>query len=106
VRANGPSDPNLRLPNTLSVGLENIHSGDLLGEIGHLVAASAGATCHSAAGISSVLRAMQVPVAFARGTLRLSLGPKTTADEIDRAAEIIANGVERQREANKTSKSQ
>ena len=96
VRANGPSDPALRLPNTLSVGLEDIHSGDLLANIGHLVAASAGATCHSASGISSVLRAMEVPENFARGTLRLSLGPKTNARTVDRAAKIIADAVKRQ----------
>ena len=90
VRANGPSDPSKRLPNTLSVGLENIHSGDLLAEICDQVAASAGATCHSAAGVSSVLRAMKVPEEFARGTLRLSVGPKTTPEDIDQAAELIA----------------
>lgn len=90
VRPNGPTDPTLRLPNTLSVGLENIHSGDLLAEICDKVAASAGATCHSAAGVSSVLRAMKVPEEFARGTLRLSMGPKTTEEDIDGAAELIA----------------
>lgn len=100
VRANGPTDPSLRLPNTLSVGLENIHSGDLLGEIGHLVAASAGATCHSASGVSSILRAMKVPDAFARGTLRLSLGPKTTPQDVDRAANIIADAAKKQWKAN------
>jgi cysteine desulfurase len=96
VVANGPKDPSLRLPNTLSVGFEDIHSGDLLANIGHLVAASAGATCHSAGSISSILRAMQVPESFARGTLRLSLGPKTEAKDVDQASDIIANGVKEQ----------
>jgi cysteine desulfurase len=95
VRANGPTDPTLRLPNTLSVGFKNVHSGDLLGDIGHQVAASAGATCHSAGAVSSVLRAMQVPEDFARGTLRLSLGPSTTEEDIRHAAAIIAAGVQR-----------
>jgi cysteine desulfurase len=90
VRPNGPTNPSLRLPNTLSVGLENVHSGDLLAEIGDRVAASAGATCHSAAGVSSVLKAMNVPDTFARGTLRLSVGPRTTPEEIDQAAKLIA----------------
>lgn len=106
VRANGPSDPALRLPNTLSVGLKNIHSGDLLAEIGHQVAASAGATCHSASGVSSVLKAMQVPEDFARGTLRLSLGPKSTAADMDRAALIIAEGVKKQLDSRDSSVSQ
>jgi cysteine sulfinate desulfinase/cysteine desulfurase-like protein len=39
---------------------------------------------------------MQVPETFARGTLRLSLGPKTTADDVDRAATIIADAAQRQ----------
>jgi len=98
VRANGPSDPNKRLPNTLSVGLKDIHSGDLLAEISDKVAASAGATCHSAAGVSSVLAAMQVPDEFARGTLRLSIGPSMAANSIDQAADLIARAARDQSE--------
>lgn len=99
VRDNGPTDPQWRLCNTLSVGIKDVHSGTLLAEIGHLVAASAGATCHSAGTVSSVLLAMNVPMEFARGTLRLSVGPKTTAQEVDRAATIIADAVKRQWES-------
>lgn len=90
VRPNGPAEAHLRLPNTLSVGLRGVHSGDLLASVGHMVAASAGATCHSAQGVSAVLRAMQVPMEFARGTLRLSVGPHTTFPEAERAAQILA----------------
>jgi cysteine desulfurase len=96
VRANGPEDPSLRLPNTLSVGLKNIRGKELLGAIADRVAASAGATCHSTGAVSGVLRAMQVPEEFARGTLRLSLGPKTTAEDVDKAADIISQAVLRQ----------
>lgn len=98
VLPNGPLDPALRLPNTLSVGLKCIHSGELLDKIGDKVAASAGAACHSQGtnGISSVLRAMQVPETYARGTLRLSVGPTTTADEVDRASKILAKEAQNQ----------
>jgi cysteine desulfurase len=98
VRPNGPLQPALRLPNTLSVGLRNIHSGELLAKIGDEVAASAGAACHSQGtnGISSVLRAMQVPETYARGTLRLSVGPTTTTDDVDRAAAILAKEAQNQ----------
>jgi cysteine desulfurase len=96
VRPNGPMDPKHRLPNTLSVGIRNVHSGDLLAAVSDQVAASAGATCHGAAGISSVLKAMQVPIEFARGTVRLSLGPTTTQDQIDRAAAILAKAAKLQ----------
>lgn len=102
VRVNGPEDPAQRLPNTLSVGFTGgVHSGKLLGAVRDRVAASAGATCHAATGpVSTVLQAMQVPEELARATLRLSLGPKTTADEVDRAAAILAQEVRRQWEAN------
>lgn len=91
VRPNGPLDPTKRLPNTLSVGLDGVRSSDLLTSVGHVVAASAGAACHSTGGsISSVLVAMKVPESFARGTLRLSVGPTTTKEDIDEASEILA----------------
>ena len=98
LQVNGPTHPNHRLPNTLSVGLAGIHSATLLAAVKDKVAASAGATCHSttssssssSAGISSVLQAMQVPVDVARGTLRLSVGPHTTKEEVDQAAYILA----------------
>jgi cysteine desulfurase len=91
IRVNGPIDPKKRLPNTLSVGLDRTRSSDLLESISSCVAASAGAACHSTGGsISSVLLAMKVPISFARGTLRLSVGPTTTIEEIDEASEIIS----------------
>jgi cysteine desulfurase len=98
VRPNGPQDPSLRLPNTLSVGLRGVHSGKLIQAIGDRVAASAGATCHSTedAPVSGVLRAMGVPIEYARGTLRLSLGPATTARDVTRAAAIIADAAKKQ----------
>lgn len=96
IRVNGPSDPSLRLPNTLSVGLKDTHSGKLLTEVGDRVAASAGATCHSTAAISIVLKAMSVPEEFGRGTLRLSVGPTTTEAEVDQAVEIIVQAAKGQ----------
>jgi cysteine desulfurase len=99
VHVNGPTDPAHRLPNTLSVGFAGgIHSGKLLEAVRDQVAASAGATCHSASGpVSAVLLAMQVPTEIARSTLRLSLGPATTADEVDRAAILLGNEIKKQR---------
>jgi cysteine desulfurase len=96
VRANGPHNSAHRLPNTLSAGIKGINSAVLLGEVSDTVAASAGATCHSAQSVSSVLTAMKIPMEYARGTVRLSLGPKTTTEEIDRAAEILALAAKRQ----------
>jgi cysteine desulfurase len=99
VFVHGPEDPNYRLPNTLSVGFGGgINSASLLSALRERVAASAGATCHaSGSGVSTVLTAMGIPEHIARSTIRLSLGPYTTADEIDRAASILAEEIWRQR---------
>lgn len=88
MRLNG--DPVHCLPNTLSVSFPNVDAGTLLSGM-RGVAASAGAACHGASlEISSVLKAMKVPVEFARGTIRFSTGKMTTPEEIDRAVEITA----------------
>ena len=61
------------------------------------LACSAGSACHSSGGgLSPVLCAMGVPEEFARGTLRLSVGPDTRQDDVDEASRIIINEVERQ----------
>jgi len=93
IKLNG--HPEKRLPNTLSLSFPNIEANTLLAEITE-VAASAGAACHSdSIDVSHVLQAMKVPQEYAMGTVRLSVGKMITAEEIDRATEIIANAVER-----------
>jgi len=94
IHVNGPSDAKLRLPNTLSIGFKHVNSGDLLCRIRNHVACSAGSACHSNGGcISSILLVMKVPLEFAAGTLRLSVGPTTTALDVDNAASIIYGAV-------------
>jgi cysteine desulfurase len=94
VRVNG--HPEKRLPNTLSLAFRNMDATAILEAIGTEVAASAGAACHSGSvEISHVLKAMGVPLEWARGTLRLTTGRMTTADEIDRAARTIVQAVQR-----------
>jgi cysteine desulfurase len=62
------------------------------------VLASAAASCASGAqDPSHVLAAIGVPRALARGSLRLSLGPTTTGDDIDRALAVIPPAVDRLR---------
>jgi len=61
--------------------------------------ASSASSCSSGAQqISHVLEAMGVDTEWARGSLRLSLGPTTTDADIDRALEIIPAAVTRLRE--------
>ncbi len=71
----------------------------ILDEISPHVAASAGAACHADhVQISHVLKAMQVPEKWAKGTLRLTTGRFTTREEIDRALEVIVSTVKRLRQ--------
>jgi cysteine desulfurase NifS/selenium donor protein len=87
--------PELRLPNTLSLGFYMVEANTLLSEIRDQVAASAGAACHSDdIDLSHVLEAMNVPIDYAMGTVRFSVGRGTTEDEIDRAVEILTKSLE------------
>ena len=74
VKLNG--HPEKRLPNTLSLSFYGMEANTLLSAIGDQVAASAGAGCHTdSVEISPVLVAMRVPVEWAMGTVRFSVGP-------------------------------
>jgi cysteine desulfurase len=94
LRLNG--HPQQRLPNTLSLSFRGIEANALLAEISSQLAASAGAACHSGeVKISAVLAAMQVSPEWARGTIRFSVGQRTSAEEIDQAIKIVAEAVRR-----------
>ncbi|MCB2209384.1 selenide, water dikinase SelD [bacterium] len=86
--------PDLRLSNTLSLALHRIEANTFLAEIGDRVAASAGAACHTdEIDLSHVLEAMQVPIDYAMGTVRFSVGRHTTTEEIDRAVQIMVKSL-------------
>lgn len=94
VRLNGHEKQ--RLPNTVSLAFKEMEANRILEEIGLEVAASAGAACHAdTVSLSHVLEAMQVPMAWAKGTLRFSVGRTTSDDEIDRATEVVVAAVKR-----------
>ena len=87
VHLNG--HPELRLPNTLNISLQDIVGEALLGKIPE-IAASTGAACHAGSTEpSSVLLEMGVPRALALGALRLTLGRWSTQEEVDMAGELI-----------------
>jgi len=86
--------PQKRLSNTLNLSFKNIAASTLLEVIKEQVAASAGAACHSdRVEVSRVLKAMKVPLEYAKGTVRFSTGRENTSDEIDRAVEIIIDAM-------------
>jgi cysteine desulfurase len=94
VKLNG--HPQKRLPNTLSISFLGLEANRILDAIGTEVAASAGAACHAdTVQISAVLQAMNVPLEWAKGTLRLTTGRMTTAADIDKAVQVICEAVKK-----------
>jgi cysteine desulfurase len=87
---NGPTDEP-RLPNTLNVSFPGVAGESLLVLLDlEGVATSLGSACAAGAPEPShVLRAMGRSDTEARTGLRLSLGPSTTVDEVDRVAAIL-----------------
>lgn len=64
-----------------------------------MVAASAGAACHSdQVRVSHVLEAMGVPKEVAQGTLRFSVGRFTRREDVETAAAIIQRAVRQVRD--------
>ena len=95
VKLNG--HPEKRLPNTLSLSFKNVEANTLLAELDG-IAASAGAACHAEnVEVSTVLQAMLVPMDYAMGTIRFSVGKHTTENEIKQAIEIISSTVKKLR---------
>lgn len=98
VRLNG--DWKKRLPNNVNFCISYINGGSLLvmlDEDG--VCASAGSACATGeTEPSHVLTAIGVESELARGSLRLTLGEKTTREDIDYTVQCIKKNVEQLRE--------
>lgn len=78
-----------RLPNTLNVGFPGVRGTAVLAAAPE-VAASTGSACHEGGETASgVLLAMGLEPEAALGAVRLSLGPSTTAEEVDAAADAL-----------------
>jgi len=91
ARVNG--HPEKRLPNTLSISFHDLRSDEIVAAMPE-VAISTGAACHGGGPVASrVLTNMGVPVEWALGTLRISLGRMTTLAEVDWGIEEIARAV-------------
>jgi cysteine desulfurase len=94
VKLNG--HPVHRLPNTLSLSFKNAEANNLLASMPK-IAASAGAACHTGSvKVSTVLEAMKVPLEFAKGTIRFSIGKYTTAKDLEMAASIVIREIQKQ----------
>lgn len=83
--------------------MSGVDGPQLLHDLAPLVACSAGSACHSGGHGSPVLKAMGVPPEFAACTLRLSIGRETTEEEVDQAAECIAEAIRKQQKGSEMS---
>ena len=91
LRVNG--HPTKRLPNTSSISFRSLEANNIISELPD-IAVSPGAACHSDhVDVSPVLKAMRVSLEYAMGTIRFSVGRYTSAAEIDRAVERVAEVV-------------
>jgi cysteine desulfurase len=88
---NGPTDPALRLPQTLNLGFPGLDGDALLMQLDLAgIAASLGSACASGSTRPSpTLVAMRVPDDRLRSSVRFSLGAATTAAEIEAALDRI-----------------
>jgi len=92
VRLNGHET--LRVPNTLSLSFHGLEANRILEAIGLEVAAAAGAACHAGSvAVSHVLSEMNVPLDWAKGSIRFSVGRMTTDPEIDKTIQVVVEAV-------------
>jgi cysteine desulfurase len=93
-------DRNRRVPNTTNISFDGIEAESLLIALDlEGVAVSTGSACSSGSlEPSHVLRAMNLPSPRTRNSLRFSLGPSTTAAEIDFVVDVLPSLVSRLRQ--------
>ncbi len=98
---NGPSDPGNRLPQTLNISFPGLDGDALLMQLDLAgVAVSLGSACASGATEPSpTLKAMKIPEDRLRASVRMSLGARTTENEVEEALARIIAVVERIRSA-------
>jgi cysteine desulfurase len=93
--------PTERLPNSASVVIDAVEGGDLVAALDlEGIEASTGSACTTGSvDPSHVLLAMGIDPALAHGSLRLTLGPETTVEDVERTIEAVAACVARLRAA-------
>ena len=97
VRLNG--HPTERTFNTTNLSIEAVEGeGMIIGLDMQGICVSSGSACSSGhTEVSHVLKAIGVPLELAKGSVRLSLGRENTAEEIEKAIEVLPKVVERLR---------
>lgn len=92
--------PTQRLPNTSSISFKGIEAESILTlldtEAGICVSTGSACSSHSIE-ISHVLKALNLPVEIAKGTIRFSVGKFNTEEEIDTLLDVLPDMIDRLR---------
>lgn len=96
---NGPQNSNACLPGLVNLSIPGAEGETLVLKLDMRgICASSGSACHGAViDPSPVLLAMGKPKAIAQGTLRLSMGRSTTAEDITAVCDVLKGLLSRQR---------
>ena len=99
ARLNGPADGDRRLPNNLNIAIPGVQGETMLLALDMMgIAASAGSACTTGnSAPSHVLLAMGLSEELARSSLRFSVGPGITSEDLDDVVSALAEIVERTR---------
>ncbi|HZE70297.1 MAG TPA: cysteine desulfurase NifS [Pyrinomonadaceae bacterium] len=91
ARLNGTADRSKRLPNTSNISFAYVEGENILRYLDREgICVSTGSACHSTTGESSpTLRAMNVPYAWAQGSIRFSLGRYNTGADIETTLQVL-----------------
>lgn len=97
ISFNGDKDN--RLPNNLNIAIEHVEGESVLMRLDlNGIGVSSGSACSSGSGkVSHVLTAIGLSAEQARGSIRFSLGRKTTREEINQTVTVLKNTVEQLR---------
>ena len=88
------------MPNTLAISFPGASGEAILARVPELYASSGFGGNGNAQSKSSTLAAIGASNGIARGTIRLSIGPQTTDDDITRAASVLLGAWESLRTEN------
>jgi cysteine desulfurase len=90
--------PSQRLPGNLNVTFAGVEADALIAALPGLALSSGSACASEKPGPSHVLKALGLSDALARASLRFGLGRGNTAEEVDRACDLLIEAVRRERE--------
>ncbi len=93
--------PAKRLPNTLHVSFIGIAGPDILDQVPEICATTGAACADRAQQLSGVMKAMGVSEEIGMGSIRFSIGRKTTRDELDKAVSLLKTAIQNLREGKK-----